>query len=96
MNGNSWLFTLLDECVIDVHGVVVVNHIETSGEVIELDIQLSLRDIKSWCASTGNGTVDDWSWVGVISVVELDSRDCGNSGNNAIKFHVNSFYYKIN
>mgnify|MGYP000200115302 CR=1 FL=1 len=30
VNGNSWLFTLLDECVIDVHGVVVVNHIETS------------------------------------------------------------------
>jgi len=90
VDGNSWFVsTLSEESIVDVHGVVVVNHIETSGEIIELDIKLTLRDIKSWCASTGNGTVDDWSWVGVISVVELDSRDCGNSGNNAKEFHVN-------
>ena len=38
VNGNSWFITLLDECVIDVHGVVVMNHVETSGEVIELNI----------------------------------------------------------
>ena len=38
MNGNSWLFTLLEEFSIDFHGVVVVNHIEASREVIELNI----------------------------------------------------------
>ena len=67
VNGNSWFQSSLgDHSVVDVHGVVVVNHIEGSREVIELDIKLSLRDIKSWGASTGNTTVDDWSWVGVI------------------------------
>ena len=39
VNGNSWFASsLFEECVVDVHGVVVVNHIETSGEVIELNI----------------------------------------------------------
>ena len=66
MNGNSWLITLLDEGIVDVHGVTVVNHIETSGEVAELDIKLSLRDIKSWDAGTSNSTVDDWSWADVV------------------------------
>ena len=30
VNGNSWFFTLLEEGIVDVHGVVVVNHIEAS------------------------------------------------------------------
>ena len=39
VNGNSWFASsFFEECVVDVHGVVVVNHIETSGEVIELNI----------------------------------------------------------
>jgi hypothetical protein len=39
VNGNSWFASsLFEESFVDVHGVVVVNHIETSGEVIELNI----------------------------------------------------------
>ena len=73
VNGNSWFgTTLLEEGVVDVHGVVVVNHVEGSREIIELNVQLSLRDIKSWSTGTGDSTVDDWSWVGVIGVVELN------------------------
>ena len=91
VNGNSWFQSSLgDHSVVDVHGVVVVNHIEASREVIELDIKLSLTDIKSWCAGSGNGTVDDWSWVGVIGSSELNGGSGSNHGDKAIKFHVNS------
>ena len=91
VNGNSWVLTFLEKGVVDVHGVVVVDHIETSREVVELDIKLSLGDIKSWSTGSSNLSVDDWSWVGVVSVLELDSRSAGNNGNKAIKFHVNYF-----
>jgi len=83
VNGNSWLgSTLLEESIVDVHGVTVVNHIEGSGEVIELNVKLFLRYVKSWSTGTGNGSVDDWSWVSVISTRELDSRSAGNHSNN--------------
>ena len=41
-DGNLWVFALFLELSVDLHSIIVVLHVEVSGEVVQLDIEFSL------------------------------------------------------
>ena len=47
------VLSVLDELSIDLHGIVVVLSIKSSGEVVELDIELLLRDVEGLLTFSG-------------------------------------------
>ena len=55
VNANLWVGTLLLQLVVDKHGLLIVFWVEVSGEVIQLNIELLLRNIDSWLAVWWDG-----------------------------------------
>jgi hypothetical protein len=75
VNGDLWVLALRLKDTIDVHGVVIILLIKSSGEVVELDIQLSLGLWKrSWATIFIDVSVDDLVF-GHDTGGESDSRD---------------------
>jgi hypothetical protein len=42
-----WVFSQLLELTIDLHGVIIILHVESSREVVKLNVEFLLRDFKS-------------------------------------------------
>ena len=49
MDSNLWVLSLFLKFSIDLHEVVIVLHVEVSGEIIQLDVKLFLRNLKCLC-----------------------------------------------
>lgn len=79
-NGNLWVFALLLEGSIDLHGVLVVDLLEGSGELRELELHLLLSLLeREWAASLEDFVVNNLvgGWVGSVALfsVDLDGSD---------------------
>ena len=77
-----WVFALSLHLSVDVHGVGVVLLVEVSGEVVQLLLEGLIIDLE-WLSNA-------WSlgsWEG--GLLELDSGDGAESGNNKGIFHCN-------
>jgi hypothetical protein len=52
MDRHLWIFTLLLQFLVDLHGFFVVLWVEASREVIKLNVELCLRNIDGWLATS--------------------------------------------
>lgn len=59
VDGYLWIFTLLFQFFVDLHGFLVVLWIEFSREVVKLNIKLGLRDINGWLASSSSLSLEE-------------------------------------
>ena len=73
---NSWVFAHLGELTIDLHGVIVVLSVTSSAQVVEFNVQVLLRDLKSL-----------FTW---LSGFKLDSLGEANNGKSGVEFHFSS------
>ena len=79
-NGKLWVFALLLEGSVDLHGVLVVDLLEGSGELRELEVHflLSLLE-REWASSLEDLVVNNLvgGWVGSVALfgVDLDGSD---------------------
>ena len=99
-NGSLWVFALLLEGSIDLHGVLVVDLLESSGELRELELHLLLRFLKrEWATSLEDLVVDDLVGLGIggeaLFGVDLDGGDGSKGQNSEGESHFIINYYKV-
>jgi len=79
-NSNLWVFALLLEGTVDLHGVLIVDLLESSRELGELELELLLGFLeREWAASLEDFVVDNLvgRWIGGVALfgVDLDGSD---------------------
>jgi hypothetical protein len=92
VNENSWVQSLLlNELFIDLHGIVVMLSVASSGEVVELDVKVLNGDLKSlfaWLVKSRvqlNVQFEVW-----LIVSDFDSGGNANECKGSVEFH---FFY---
>jgi len=91
-NGSSWVLSLLLKGGVDLHGVGVVDLIESSGELGELELHLFLGFLeREWASDSEDLVVKDLVRVGVSGVafggVNHGGGDGGKSHNSEGESH---------
>ena len=56
---NSWVLSLLLKLSIDLHGIVVMCSIASSREIVKLNVELFLRNIDGWLATSSHFSLNE-------------------------------------
>jgi hypothetical protein len=89
-NSSSWVLSLLLEGTVDLHGVLVVDLLESSRELGELELHLFLGLLeREWAISLEDLVVDNLvgEWIGSVFGVNLDGSDGGKSHDSEGESH---------